>query len=230
MPSPAPLSESELERLSAALASDDLPQAIPIDALQGAVYAWASAGGAFAPAGDGAGDRVEAKVLHAFAFGDDATWRDDATRADVEGLVTRFAAECERDLFGAEDSLPLLLFDDDAGRPDHATWCRGYIDGLAAAEAGDDALDALDDLLLPIEVLAAEPGDAAQFEGIGDFAAFRREAARDLVDVVLEIRDAFFDARTPRTPLRRDAPKVGRNDPCPCGSGRKFKQCHGRED
>jgi preprotein translocase subunit SecA len=26
----------------------------------------------------------------------------------------------------------------------------------------------------------------------------------------------------------RDAPKVGRNDPCPCGSGKKFKQCHGR--
>jgi SEC-C motif-containing protein len=25
----------------------------------------------------------------------------------------------------------------------------------------------------------------------------------------------------------RDAPKVGRNDPCPCGSGKKFKKCHG---
>ena len=25
------------------------------------------------------------------------------------------------------------------------------------------------------------------------------------------------------------APKIGRNDPCPCGSGKKFKQCHGRE-
>jgi len=25
----------------------------------------------------------------------------------------------------------------------------------------------------------------------------------------------------------RDQPKVGRNDPCPCGSGRKYKQCHG---
>ena len=24
-------------------------------------------------------------------------------------------------------------------------------------------------------------------------------------------------------------PKIGRNDPCPCGSGKKFKQCHGRE-
>jgi preprotein translocase subunit SecA len=26
----------------------------------------------------------------------------------------------------------------------------------------------------------------------------------------------------------RQAPKVGRNEPCPCGSGKKFKQCHGR--
>jgi preprotein translocase subunit SecA len=28
--------------------------------------------------------------------------------------------------------------------------------------------------------------------------------------------------------VTRDAPKVGRNDPCPCGSGKKYKQCHGR--
>ncbi len=28
-------------------------------------------------------------------------------------------------------------------------------------------------------------------------------------------------------PTLREAPKVGRNDPCPCGSGKKFKQCHG---
>ena len=30
-------------------------------------------------------------------------------------------------------------------------------------------------------------------------------------------------------PIRRDAPKVGRNDPCPCGSGRKYKKCCGAE-
>ena len=29
-------------------------------------------------------------------------------------------------------------------------------------------------------------------------------------------------------PFRRDVPKVGRNEPCPCGSGKKFKQCHGK--
>jgi preprotein translocase subunit SecA len=30
-------------------------------------------------------------------------------------------------------------------------------------------------------------------------------------------------------PVRREAPKVGRNDPCPCGSGKKFKACCGRK-
>jgi preprotein translocase subunit SecA len=29
----------------------------------------------------------------------------------------------------------------------------------------------------------------------------------------------------PVTTLRRDGPKVGRNDPCPCGSGKKHKKC-----
>jgi preprotein translocase subunit SecA len=29
--------------------------------------------------------------------------------------------------------------------------------------------------------------------------------------------------------FRRDQPKVGRNDPCPCGSGKKYKRCHGAE-
>jgi preprotein translocase subunit SecA len=32
----------------------------------------------------------------------------------------------------------------------------------------------------------------------------------------------------PQTTVHRDAPKVGRNDPCPCGSGKKYKHCHGQ--
>jgi preprotein translocase subunit SecA len=31
-----------------------------------------------------------------------------------------------------------------------------------------------------------------------------------------------------RTPVKRQGPKVGRNAPCPCGSGKKYKKCHGR--
>ena len=27
--------------------------------------------------------------------------------------------------------------------------------------------------------------------------------------------------------VKRDEPKVGRNDPCHCGSGKKYKKCHG---
>ncbi len=32
----------------------------------------------------------------------------------------------------------------------------------------------------------------------------------------------------PQQTVRRNNPKVGRNDPCPCGSGKKYKQCHGK--
>jgi preprotein translocase subunit SecA len=34
-------------------------------------------------------------------------------------------------------------------------------------------------------------------------------------------------ARVVAQPVRRESPKIGRNDPCPCGSGLKFKKCHG---
>jgi SEC-C motif-containing protein len=34
----------------------------------------------------------------------------------------------------------------------------------------------------------------------------------------------------PEKPIVREAPKVGRNDPCPCGSGKKYKKCCGRNE
>jgi preprotein translocase subunit SecA len=48
---------------------------------------------------------------------------------------------------------------------------------------------------------------------------------------------AFADSRRPAAgpqsqpeaaTMVRTYPKVGRNDPCPCGSGKKYKFCHGR--
>ncbi|HEY9158991.1 preprotein translocase subunit SecA [Candidatus Binatus sp.] len=37
------------------------------------------------------------------------------------------------------------------------------------------------------------------------------------------------ESETPAaTPAKRDTEKVGRNDPCPCGSGKKYKRCHGK--
>jgi preprotein translocase subunit SecA len=36
------------------------------------------------------------------------------------------------------------------------------------------------------------------------------------------------EAAEARQPIMRERPKVGRNDPCHCGSGKKYKQCHGK--
>ena len=49
--------------------------------------------------------------------------------------------------------------------------------------------------------------------GIADFWRKRRESRRGIIDLVEQ--------------TIRSTPKPGRNDPCPCGSGRKFKRCCG---
>ncbi|MGE3456078.1 MAG: SEC-C metal-binding domain-containing protein, partial [Kofleriaceae bacterium] len=38
------------------------------------------------------------------------------------------------------------------------------------------------------------------------------------------------DGDAKQEPTRRERPKVGRNDPCPCGSGKKYKKCHGKDE
>ena len=43
-------------------------------------------------------------------------------------------------------------------------------------------------------------------------------------DKMIEIAREYKSSRT----VRRDTPKVGRNDPCPCGSGKKYKHCCGK--
>ena len=50
----------------------------------------------------------------------------------------------------------------------------------------------------------------------------------DLVSAAVELWDLTARERFAVATQRRDGPKVGRNDPCPCGSGKKFKTCHGK--
>jgi preprotein translocase subunit SecA len=40
-------------------------------------------------------------------------------------------------------------------------------------------------------------------------------------------RESEPEIKLPSVTIRRETPKVGRNDPCPCGSGKKYKNCHG---
>jgi hypothetical protein len=44
----------------------------------------------------------------------------------------------------------------------------------------------------------------------------------------IEREQAKERAQRIRTAQPRTGPKIGRNDPCPCGSGKKYKKCHGR--
>jgi uncharacterized protein len=53
------------------------------------------------------------------------------------------------------------------------------------------------------------------------------DAIEDLVVAVADLSDLTQDLRYKVDTVKREAPKVGRNEPCPCGSGKKYKHCHG---
>ena len=56
-----------------------------------------------------------------------------------------------------------------------------------------------------------------------EFAAAAQAESADVETLTLA------DAEEPKAqPFKRFGDKIGRNDPCPCGSGKKYKQCHGR--
>ena len=63
--------------------------------------------------------------------------------------------------------------------------------------------------------------------------ARRREAAREGMELKHDSASGSADSSAQSSEASsstfvREAPKVGRNEPCPCGSGKKFKQCHGK--
>ncbi len=58
----------------------------------------------------------------------------------------------------------------------------------------------------------------------------RLAGGRLLAAYVGALKDAFADAASGKTkPVKRPGSRIGRNDPCPCGSGRKYKKCCGKD-
>lgn len=101
-------------------------------------------------------------------------------------------------------------------------WCSGYTRAvqLDHAWAADDAAVAL---VAPLLVLAGElpPPPAPDAP-----RRFRRELPHTLAAIHRHFAPARQAAAlAASTPVKRAGPKVGRNDPCPCGSGKKYKQC-----
>ena len=62
-------------------------------------------------------------------------------------------------------------------------------------------------------------------------AQFKHDEASPLLsegDAPADVPEEANGAEDNQKPFVRDEQKVGRNDPCPCGSGKKFKHCHGK--
>ena len=82
-----------------------------------------------------------------------------------------------------------------------------------------------------VDVSDVPPGSST---GMVEFrATYRRKSEKIVHHERAEFRKVgdtwyFYDGKMVGPgQVRRDAPKVGRNDPCPCGSGKKYKKCCG---
>jgi preprotein translocase subunit SecA len=79
--------------------------------------------------------------------------------------------------------------------------------------------DAFENLFAILSRSARMQGPAATPTALGAAAQSTAPAG--------EAPAAEQEIKLPAVTIRRETPKVGRNDPCPCGSGKKFKNCHG---
>lgn len=138
----------------------------------------------------------------------------------------------------SENVPPKLILKPHSGtdkRLDYQAWCEGYLLGwgLSAEEWLSPGNEALKKLTFPILLLSGAFKEDAERRGKeylpdDEYAKLQQECADNLPVAVLGIYNYWLGRRKP-VPTRRDAPKVGRNDSCPCGSGKKFKQCCGQE-
>jgi uncharacterized protein len=132
--------------------------------------------------------------------------------------------------------LPLVL-PDESGIARANDWANGFTRGMELRK--DAWADLLDDeehggCVVPILVLAHEhdpdpemrPYSEPVTEELREKLIVGAAAGASRIYRYFEAQRLLEEPRHSRTaPFRRTMPKVGRNDPCPCGSGKKFKHC-----
>ncbi len=113
-------------------------------------------------------------------------------------------------------------------------WAAGFM--MGATQWPDETTDAVEtqQALIPIAARMATEDDELEANAKAVWQAARNQCppAKDLGEALYQMVESVFrlkDLNVPNEPVRREAPRVGRNDPCPCGSGKKFKQCCGKK-
>lgn len=149
-------------------------------------------------------------------------------RTEIERLVMAMAADMRMKL--NEKILPdLWFYEDEAGNPDFYTWCNAYLYALDIVPT--DWFEAVDqeefeDLFYPIMALGGIYDDEENGEVILHLNEKElTQLESDLPHVLLDIYWYWQTIINKPQTVRREGEKVGRNDPCPCGSGKKYKAC-----
>ena len=175
-------------------------------------------------------------------------------RATVE-LILRFHNDLAHKL-AAGDDWELILYPvaDDPDDLDFATWTDAYIFGSQLGsdwfEEVGDHVEELTELLQPLFLLNGMLKEDARLNGERWMSPAQERSAlaaarEELPDLISEIHDFWRAKRDSDAAIERevskkqesspaegfgslgDLSKPGRNDPCPCGSGKKYKQCCG---
>lgn len=220
------LSEQELARLEELLASPIFNvKAMSLDKLQGLLCAVVSAPDTIPPS---------QWMPEVFKSGPELESRERAQ--EFMTLMMRFYNGVASEL-GENRPIKFILKPRSAAdqRPDYQTWCEGYILGwgLSAEEWLSPGNEPLKKLTFPILLLSGAFKEEAERRGKkylpdDEYAKLQQECADTLPRAVAGIYQ-HWHSRTKPVPAKRETPKVGRNEACPCGSGLKFKQCCGKE-
>jgi uncharacterized protein len=175
-------------------------------------------------------------------MGKDApTFKDKVQAQRILGLVMRHMNDIAATLYQApQDYEPLLLENPNNGNPIPIIdeWCSGFMKGVHLDSDGwFPIVVGKPEWMSTITLYGTEEGwevlekKNLSLEEHGALAAGLAGAVQRIHAFWLERRREQPAAGTLSDGARgepvRNSTKVGRNEPCPCGSGKKFKQCHG---
>lgn len=117
-------------------------------------------------------------------------------------------------------------------------WCAGFFMGLFQGAAEKLVLSDVAHAALAV-IASYIPDDTFEFSDeektareLWDAVSGEEPAKVSLADALYRIVEAAYRLKAewnPNAPVRNTAARVGRNDPCPCGSGKKYKQCCGKK-
>jgi len=226
------LSEAEIEQLAARLAANTAPGALCLEAVDGLFCALIASPSLVTP-------HDYLPVILGGTLGESGLLGDLAAVQAMMGLLMRYWNAIAGDFEHETVHLPYIEepgADGISGR----TWARGYLRGTRLAPQGWDRIfqDDAEGLLLSIPIVAGEvdpswpkepPTPEKSDEFLRNMFAGAARAYRYFKQDRLDYAQAAGAARAApeHHPYERAGPKVGRNDPCPCGSGKKYKRCCG---